>query len=83
MYAKPGGHVKFEPTQTPGRISHDDETAYEEYPRFVRLFGWSLKMFEGCWEDVRMIFTWALDDAFIIRLVWSLDDMGMNSILLK
>ena len=29
MYAKPGGHVKFEPTQTLGRISHDDETAYE------------------------------------------------------
>ena len=29
MYAKPGGHVKFQPTQTLGRILHDDETAYE------------------------------------------------------
>ena len=29
MFAIERGHVKFEPTQTPGRISHDDETAYE------------------------------------------------------
>ena len=29
MYVIQRGHVKFEPTQTPGRISHDDETAYE------------------------------------------------------